>query len=610
MAGERKGITYEAIVKIALEELVRKGALDGTVFWNQKPEAMTIEPDITVGANKNQPTYVFLVTHSGAAGNSHMKFWRNIGELGEAKVRLAKPARVYSVAFDSIIKADLKALQGAVFDGQLLVGDADYGSRLQRWVETNSPGLPKDRNKKVDEIREIMKNCSRTDNPKPLVDELVRDLGKLVATSRTELDALWTMERKRAPGRAPVARDTFLRRGVGKLLLLNHPDDVDSSGRFKKGVSSDLVLMLKTMDIAGVSIGGPRVTDPELLWAIRGLPADALAALHAIRSGDRITEWIEALRLLSTLHSQIDYVARQWARLCDAPTLYTELKLCHNNPAAIAPGLISSSSRWVWLFHLLVEWIKLKGGTRTSYGLAKLVEDVDRLSSDASHKKTVKDILGRAPSWQAKRSVELGLTDWHSSPSKQHFAFSDDDLARVADALARRLASTPKPTPADQARVAAAVIQTVLEAKLLTYRNFKPFEVLLERELGKVGLQGTLEVAVRACFAEAASAMGARLDPRSSGTTVMRVKNTIINWQSASDEGRDHKKKELCGRAPSLRYSWDARRGRYVGRASTDKLLLIVDGTWRQDDLDALARAGWDEIFYPDEMEKLVKAIV
>ena len=42
MAGERKGVAYEAIIKIALDELVRKGKLAGIVFWNEKPNGMTI----------------------------------------------------------------------------------------------------------------------------------------------------------------------------------------------------------------------------------------------------------------------------------------------------------------------------------------------------------------------------------------------------------------------------------------------------------------------------------------------------------------------------------------------------------------------------------------
>jgi hypothetical protein len=38
VAGERKGITYEAIVMVALEELIRKGKVTGRVFWNEKPD--------------------------------------------------------------------------------------------------------------------------------------------------------------------------------------------------------------------------------------------------------------------------------------------------------------------------------------------------------------------------------------------------------------------------------------------------------------------------------------------------------------------------------------------------------------------------------------------
>jgi hypothetical protein len=40
------------------------------------------------------------------------------------------------------------------------------------------------------------------------------------------------------------------------------------------------------------------------------------------------------------------------------------------------------------------------------------------------------------------------------------------------------------------------------------------------------------------------------------------------------------------------------------------RLFLVLDGSWTDGDLAALLRAGWDTIFYPDEMDKLVKAIV
>jgi hypothetical protein len=110
---------------------------------------------------------------------------------------------------------------------------------------------------------------------------------------------------------------------------------------------------------------------------------------------------------------------------------------------------------------------------------------------------------------------------------------------------------------------------------------------------------------IRSCFGEKAELPG-----QATKTTVLRKGKTLINWQSVSDAGRDHKKKELCGRAVALRYSWDATNKKFIKRPLVEKLLLVVDGTWRREDLLALARAGWDEIFYPDEMDKLVKAIV
>lgn len=38
--------------------------------------------------------------------------------------------------------------------------------------------------------------------------------------------------------------------------------------------------------------------------------------------------------------------------------------------------------------------------------------------------------------------------------------------------------------------------------------------------------------------------------------------------------------------------------------------ILLLDGTWNQKDIETLTYAGWDEIFYPDEMDKLKAAIV
>ena len=38
--------------------------------------------------------------------------------------------------------------------------------------------------------------------------------------------------------------------------------------------------------------------------------------------------------------------------------------------------------------------------------------------------------------------------------------------------------------------------------------------------------------------------------------------------------------------------------------------MLLLDGTWTQKDLDTLVRAGWDEIYYPDEIDKLKASVL
>jgi hypothetical protein len=69
------------------------------------------------------------------------------------------------------------------------------------------------------------------------------------------------------------------------------------------------------------------------------------------------------------------------------------------------------------------------------------------------------------------------------------------------------------------------------------------------------------------------------------------------------------KRKELCARAVALRYAWDADHDAYVPRPGVTHLVLVIDGTWTQSDVDALARAGWDEVLYFDELDRLVDLV-
>lgn len=47
----------------------------------------------------------------------------------------------------------------------------------------------------------------------------------------------------------------------------------------------------------------------------------------------------------------------------------------------------------------------------------------------------------------------------------------------------------------------------------------------------------------------------------------------------------------------------------FMERPEAKRLLLVVDGTFNDTDIRVLSESGWDNIFYPDEMEKLVMTI-
>jgi hypothetical protein len=146
--------------------------------------------------------------------------------------------------------------------------------------------------------------------------------------------------------------------------------------------------------------------------------------------------------------------------------------------------------------------------------------------------------------------------------------------------------------------LAAQYVRKEYEAVYLAHKGFEPLYGLIS-----AGVSKCAKVRVRTCFSEAAALGGI------SGTcSVAKAGSTLINWQSAHGSHTNDKKKELCGRGIGLRYHWDGKA--FIPRPGIEKLILVLDGTWKQADLDALLRAGWDEIYYPDEMDQLAKAIV
>ena len=123
---KKKGLYVETIVEQALIKAIDKGNFEGQVYWNQKPDTMSIETDFTVGIDPNHPEFIILCTSSNSARNAELKFWRNQAELQEAKVCVTKSPRVISIFFQYQVKkrAGLTAL--SLYDETIILENKDY----------------------------------------------------------------------------------------------------------------------------------------------------------------------------------------------------------------------------------------------------------------------------------------------------------------------------------------------------------------------------------------------------------------------------------------------------------------------------------------------------
>jgi hypothetical protein len=584
MAGERKGIFYEALLKIVLDSLVASGNLKGVVHWNVKATGMTVTPDFTIGTNADKPNAVMLVTHSNSAKNSDMKSWRNLGELAECKLRLKSVPDVYNVAFDSVVKDSLKLVAAAAFDGQLVVGDRPYGEDLIRWIDNNHKSFPNSGEEKAEAIRQLVED--RDAVFLPLFLKLLADVNNLVAGRNSRVNNLWSFERKRKSGTAPTAKTTSVRRGLSKLLIF---EDFDLAIRLytrKRVQVSEVPQYVFDLGLARKSLTGASGSDSEVARLFQTLSVADVKSILGAFDTSKVESWTVALRNSPHIICICDYVDKNFASLCSPTKLFKQLCELHSNPNALAnkqTAPINWPPREVWLFSFLVELIKASSKTSNGFGYAQLAQLVSKTPG-----------MPRANN----RVYSIVLSDWLLRRGKE--SMPEQVLQEMCRVLSEHLKSIGPNIQTVAQNLFEGITQNIIESKLCCYRGFDPLRILIENKLGNLRL-----VKIRSCYSQAANS------PGQAGLMQMGVvASTLINWQSATDSGKDHKVKELCGRAAALRYSWDSTQMRFVPRQGILKLCLVVDGTWTQEDLDTLALSGWDEIFYPDQLDKLASAIV
>lgn len=583
MAGEKKGKAYEALVHLALQDLVTSKKLNGPLHWNVTPESMSIEPDFITGKNPDDPKTILLLTHSGSSKESEKKMWRNFGELIEAKTILPSLPSVYGLTF-GIIKTDLELIQQNAFDQFVWVrkDTHPWAIDLDGFVSSSVKSFPKGKENQTEFIRDELKKASF--NVKSAFDQLKALLETMYKTNSVALNKMWEDHRHRPIPIAPGARVTFIRRGASKLYLF--PDHKEAYNCFKSALPfASPVENLAPLGLVERRPSGWLPTkNAEVISCVKLLSAEDCTSLFDDNvSTDGFRHQAAKVRDSSLIAVYADWCSANWSKLTTPAGMKKILLKLHKNPVSelsIPPGC--TPPKHVWIMDVLGAIIRAHTNKSQGFGF----------SSFANHPSANSSMIGN-----------MNIGTWTSCFMNQFFnrksSFNApmkaiDYTAQVLSEYAAQAASmTVEPQ-----QLLNQYLSKEYEAVYLTHRGFEPLWGLISARVKPVK-----KLRIRTCYAEAAGLKGV------SGSCSLAISNnTLINWQSAHGSHTNDKKKELCGRAIGLRYHWDGKY--FIRRPGIQKMILVLDGTWKQADLNALLRAGWDEIYYPDEMDDLAKAIV
>lgn len=607
MAGERKGKAYEAVIAAVLEHLVNSGTLCETYYWNEKPDALSVEPDFTVGADASQPEKIILVTHGGSAKESNRKYWRNMGELWEAKTQLVNLPSVFSVVFDAEIKGDIQLLEAVAFDGRLVVGDAAYGSKLIEWINTKLVPTAETSAGMVGVVQDAWQKKSKN-SVSGLLDALATDVFVLIQGGKPELDQLWVGVRGQSSNVVVGQKTSYFRRGIAKAILVG---DLELIWQENLNCVPDFCLRLGFFE---KSIGGFRLVDSDLIWLRGNLSSSVVSAVIDGAPQEQMQVWISPLRNLDVLSFAYAYVLENWAELITAKgcwhhfceTSSSKFLKKHFHDRFVPPG---------WLFEYLRDLLKASAKRKSAWGWSVLIADLKRIRNDASYLKFVSEVtaipVADLPDhWSGYRTITYSLPEWVMGESRQNFPLKETDLPRLAYTLAPRLQGIPESKLENLGPEVEEIFRWgYMETKFIQYRNFDPLRTVVEVALAESGIAYEFIDWFPTCFTEKLELSGVKLNVRSGKTSLLIAGNCMIKWQTCHGGHTNDKKKELSGRGFASRFTWNVKRNKYTKRSNIKAAFLVLDGEWREKDAAVLLQAGWDQVFYPDEIDKLITAV-
>lgn len=584
MADEVLGNVYEVLTIVAIEDYTTILKKEESVFWHEHPKGVLIEPDLTIGKDKDHPRLLLQVSHTNAERASEKKFWRNIGEFVDARLALGSSTAISNVVFDSGQKRRLAAGSEALFDGFLEADRTTYGKDLIKLGNRLVSVVGKSKASWTDRA-DLIRNYLKTSAASVVtVRAFAMDVEKMVSTSSkfagSWFGAYQLFQNKRLQPRLPSRKVTSLRRGLGRLLPISDEKVLRvlvDSARSRSAVTTPQYL--RDLALVRPSIKGLCIADSEILLMADQFSTATIVELWRLakRTSESLRQACGSIEQFGDFSLFHDFIVTRYAELIKSSRMKTALCDCFADPDLILGdkiGLSAPDGYGLWLFDYLMTLIKAYSGKQQGYGYTSLGADTG-YQAFAAHPGLV-----LSPFIQRKKMLSAAMLDGVSSVFAGH-------LKRIGS----------KWIGGSKTKVAEFFLRGLFVDKIYKIAAFDPLYELLFKELtaGKSGATPTF--------------LSALTGNKSATCQAFKASNTLVLWQSASDKGVGHKMKELCGRIGMLRVTTNA-SGAAVPDARYKKAILLIDGTWTAEHIQRLVDAGFDEVYYPDEVDKLIAAIV
>lgn len=554
MAGENRGKVLEALVRHSIEPLRgTRFPCNSEVVWDKPVAPLAWKPDIYIPPSSRFGGLLVLVTFAGSETDSRQKFWRNLAEFFDAKQKVPSISGVCVIAGARVREKQLQT-QKHIFDAVFQFEDHAKPAELRRWLSLLALG-----SRTPDALLDgVAKLASAEQGFCKVCTVLTKAIGDGLACAPLLDPSFWQV-RAPAARMPPTARNTHYRRGVSKAILFTS-DEIAALRRgsaLQRHPRHDALLEAR---ILRKSLRGLVLVDEDVRFALQNVPDLSAVIDEGVTEVGRSSR--DRLWDLGKLHTALEWCAQNWGLVGTPNRLESRLKA--QQPKDGPPG------------HSVYQALKATLALRMGRQGQEWIEDVADRSGEM-------------------RSILVGLIlprfERGAAVLPLHVAQA------VSISLARRCASVEPLSATEIKDAIKASISAEVEARLVCH-GIDPVEVMLHRWLRRhsVGYEpGRLPSGLAERLGYSENDLGTR--------GILVAQRHFIHWKSASDDGRDHKVKELYARAFQGIRTWAGNH--YKLRKRPERSILVVDGTWKQEDLIALVHAGWNAVLYPDQLDDL-----